>query len=169
MELIVRNARLEDVYLIHQINQKAFSAFQSFYPNGIVPALTELPQNIVEDIRGKTVLIAQYGDQIVGSIRLHFINNNIAYISRFSILHLYQKLGIGTKLLNAVVEKTKEKNGRFLTLNAHYGIKPVLQFYLKNGFMIKKISYDKCYPRAYLFRKVVEGGVNYEAMEWQVF
>lgn len=164
MEISVKKAQLKDIYLIHQINQKVFTAYQQFYPNGVVPALTETIQQIREDLNSKTVLIAWYGDKIVGSIRYHFINHHSAYVSRFSILSEYQKLGIGTKLINEVIEQLKEKNGHFLALHAHYNIKSVLQFYLKNGFHIEKIALDRGYPRAYLYRKIEKGGRVYETV-----
>lgn len=69
---------------------------------------------------------------IIGTCRL-LIENKVGKIGRMAILSKYRKQGLGSRLLDKVIEFSKDKALDALTLNAQLEAKG---FYKKNGFEV---------------------------------
>lgn len=98
---------------------------------------------------------AEIDGEIIGGIILikqDIIENWLRYVI---VSKEFRKLGIGTKLLNAVIAKLKPKDSIFV--DTGISDKIAINFYLKNGFKKRgKINnfYDKC--PAYFFEKSIK-------------
>ncbi|KAK6458981.1 acyl-CoA N-acyltransferase [Scheffersomyces xylosifermentans] len=102
------------------------------------------------------VKLAYYSELPVGAIRAKTINSshkfgsyenmlqqqlnpkivpNAVYIEVFAVLEAYRGLGIGTKLLNYLIEETKKKFIHEVVLHVHVENTASLEWYLKHGFV----------------------------------
>lgn len=59
---------------------------------------------------------------------------NAIYLEVFAVLESYRGLGIGTKLLNYLVEETKKRFVHEIILHVHVENKDAISWYLKHGF-----------------------------------
>lgn len=59
---------------------------------------------------------------------------NAVYIESFAVLEAYRHLGIGTKLLEFAIEKTKQHFVHEITAHVHVDNKEAVEWYLKHGF-----------------------------------
>ncbi|PVH17402.1 uncharacterized protein CXQ87_000287 [Candidozyma duobushaemuli] len=59
---------------------------------------------------------------------------NAIYIESFSVLEAYRQLGIGSKLLEWIIEQAKEKFIHEIFLHVHVVNKTVIEWYEKKGF-----------------------------------
>lgn len=75
--------------------------------------------------------VAYFNDKIVGTLRVRYLSKDTAKLERLAILKDYRKAGIGTKLLNFVINYLKDKMIKKLKLNAQLSAR---EFYQKNGF-----------------------------------
>ena len=58
-------------------------------------ALHETREQVQSDINEKLVYVAYIDDEVVGSVRAEFVNDETVYLSRFGVSTKYQNLGIG--------------------------------------------------------------------------
>lgn len=72
-------------------------------------------------------------DDIIGTARL-VISDKKGKIGRMCILKEYRSKGIGSKLINKIIEYSKTIGLKYLYLNAQ---KNAISFYKKNGFIVK--------------------------------
>ena len=105
---------------------------------------------IVPPLTGRVVLdeyiskIAQYadlfyamdGETICGSCMV-YLNQASAYITSIGVFPEYWRKGIGTKLLDEVVQAAKEKQIKEISLQVHADNKTALHFYEAYGFEIE--------------------------------
>lgn len=80
-----------------------------------------------------THFIVLNNDEVIGTARL-VISNRIGKIGRMCILKEYRNKGIGSKLINNIIEYSKNIGLEYIYLNAQINAIP---FYEKNGFIIK--------------------------------
>ncbi|ODV69703.1 acyl-CoA N-acyltransferase [Hyphopichia burtonii NRRL Y-1933] len=59
---------------------------------------------------------------------------NAVYIESFAVLKAYRDLGIGSRLLQYVIDKTKEKFIHQIVIHVHVDNKHAIDWYLKKGF-----------------------------------
>ena len=90
-----------------------------------------------------------YGIRYVKNI--NNIDNDLMCIEILKVVPAHQLKGIGTKLVNAIIEKAKESkcNGVFLRAKpseySSLNFEELVKFYNKFGFVeIKRISKDEC-------------------------
>ncbi len=151
---IIRKATLEDAPAISTIMQEAFNKYMKDTGlSGTMEALTESIEEIQEDILEKEVYIAIIDDNPVGSIRINFLPDNTAYISRFGVMLDYHNIGIGKSLINLVDKILKSKGVKKVSLHTASKYRDLVRFYYGRGFYIESTSTDRGYIRALLVKE----------------
>lgn len=91
-------------------------------------------------MKGKSYILC-LGGNIIGTITLRILRNNIGYIDQFAILPNYQKKGLGSDLLKFIEIEAKGLNIKTLQLDTAEPAEHLIKFYLDRGFkMVRKIS-----------------------------
>jgi ribosomal protein S18 acetylase RimI-like enzyme len=98
MDIIIRNARKEDLEILLEIQKKAFLVQAEKYDAYDIPPMVEEKDDIDLQDANLTVLVAEMNGELAGSIRL-LRDGTSAEIKRLSVSDKYQNMGIGTKLL----------------------------------------------------------------------
>jgi ribosomal protein S18 acetylase RimI-like enzyme len=115
--------------------------------------LTESIEEIEADILEKEVYIAIIDNNPVGSIRIKFLPDNTAYISRFGVMLDYHNIGIGKSLINLVDKILKSKSVKKVSLHTASKYRDLVRFYYGRGFYIESTSTDRGYIRALLVKE----------------
>ena len=79
--------------------------------------------------------------EIVGTL-FYYSKDKTSFITHFSVLPKYERLGIGSRLFNKLLEKTQNQD---IELEVHPSNKKAIEFYQKLGFLI--ISAENSYLR----------------------
>ncbi|MGL5112632.1 MAG: GNAT family N-acetyltransferase [Flavobacterium sp.] len=92
--------------------------------------------NPIEEIinKGGKIFYAKYNDEIIGTVSLLKINQDIFELSKMAITEKTQGLGIGKQLLNHVISEAKKMNSKKLILYSNRALKPALHLYTTFGF-----------------------------------
>ena len=77
-------------------------------------------------------LVCLQDDEVIGTGRLN-IENRTSIISQMAIKSVYQKQGVGAKVLNELIKFSKEKELNIVKLNAR---ETALAFYKKFNFVV---------------------------------
>lgn len=148
---IIRRAGLEDAEAIQTITREAFKKYMKDTGlTGTMEALEETLDDIRKDIEAKDVFVAFIDDVPVGTIRVHILPDNTAYISRFGVSLEYHNIGIGKSLMN-LVDKLLTTNGvKKVSLHTASKYNDLVRFYYGRGFYVDSTTKDKGYVRALL-------------------
>jgi ribosomal protein S18 acetylase RimI-like enzyme len=84
-------------------------------------------------------LVAVCKEQVIGSARLRELSTELGSIAYVAVLPEFQNQGIGTKLLEKLIEKAKERNFKTLRLMTRLS---AMGFYKKLGFLEQGIPFD---------------------------
>jgi ribosomal protein S18 acetylase RimI-like enzyme len=84
-------------------------------------------------------LVALYNDKVIGSARLRELSPELGSIAYVAVLPEFQNQGIGTKLIEQLIEKAKEQNLQTLRLMTRLS---ALGFYKRLGFSAQGTSFD---------------------------
>ncbi|MFB2877208.1 GNAT family N-acetyltransferase [Floridanema aerugineum] len=76
-------------------------------------------------------LVAVFGDRIIGSARLRKESENLGIISFVVVLPEFRNQGIGTKLIEKLIEKAQQENLHVVRLKSRI---TAIDFYKKIGF-----------------------------------
>lgn len=148
-KLYVVKAVPQDASDVLRITKEAFSKYvREANIKTPLDAVNETYENVVEDIYSKKVFLAKIGEIPVGSIRVHFISETEAYISRFGVLCNYHSRGVGKMLIYTALSYLQKTPAKTVSLHTAANYSELVSFYTHNGFVVKEISFDKGYPRA---------------------
>jgi GNAT superfamily N-acetyltransferase len=151
---IIRRASVEDAPAIQLIMQEAFRKYmQDTGLLGTMDALEESVEKITDDILTKNVYVALIDEQPVGTIRIHILPDNTAYISRFGVCLDYHNIGIGKALMNLADKVLKSKGITRVSLHTASKYKDLVRFYYGRGFYIDSTTKDRGYVRALLVKE----------------
>lgn len=151
---IIRKATLEDAPAISDIMHESFKKYMKDTGlSGTMEALRESIEEIKADIINKEVYIAIIDDNPVGSIRIEFLPDNTAYISRFGVMLDYHNIGIGKSLINLVDKILKSRGIKKVSLHTASKYRDLIRFYYGRGFYIESTSTDRGYIRALLVKE----------------
>ncbi len=151
---IIRKATIEDAPAISTIMQESFKKYmQDTGLSGTMEALSESIEEIEADILHRQVYIAIIDDIPVGSIRIKFLPDNTAYISRFGVMLDYHNIGIGKSLINLVDKVLKSKGVKKVSLHTASKYRDLIRFYYGRGFYIESTSTERGYIRALLVKE----------------
>ncbi|MDR1540669.1 MAG: GNAT family N-acetyltransferase [Clostridiales bacterium] len=147
----IRLANESDVKNIADIVKQSFTQYCNMIGIDAIEALLETEQDVLKDLRQKSVYVACWEKNPVGSIRIA-IKSDKASVSRFAIKPEYQGLGIGSDMLS-FAEKTLEAL-KIETIELYSATENcrLKNFYLSKGYQVVSIDNSKGYRRG-LFRK----------------
>jgi len=96
--LMIRKAKLDELGLILEIQMKAFNVYTDRFAAEKTPPLNESIEQIQNDFKHKTILVACLDEKIIGSVR-YDINLGVCHFDRLSVDPDYQKQGVGQQLI----------------------------------------------------------------------
>lgn len=99
--------------------------------------------------RKKVVLVAESDNDVIGYVNGYLMDKEEAYIEKVAYLDQLcvsekcRKQGVGKMLINEFTKIMKEKNAKFIKLNAFENNIPAVSLYEKEGFKEYSIYYMK--------------------------
>jgi ribosomal protein S18 acetylase RimI-like enzyme len=129
----ISRASSSDLSVILDIQKKAFRSEAVLYQNFNIQPLTQTLEEMVDECKGKVVLKAVVGGEIVGSVRANMDEGN-CWVNKLVVLPEYQKRGIGENLLREV-EKHFPNTKKF-SLATGAKSESNIRLYLKVGYQI---------------------------------
>jgi ribosomal protein S18 acetylase RimI-like enzyme len=151
---IIRRATVNDAEAIRAITTEAFKKYmEDTGLTGTMDALEESINDIKMDIESKEVFVAFIDNIPVGTIRVHILPDNTAYISRFGVSLQYHNIGIGKSLINLVDKHLKSRGVKKVSLHTASKYKDLIRFYYGRGFYIDSTTKDRGYIRALLTKE----------------
>lgn len=146
----VRKAEISDAKRIVEITSEAFLQYIKAAGIKDTPALHENEEQVIEDIKNKDVYVAVVEDEIVGSVRIHKLDEDTVYLSRFGVSMEHRNLGIGKLLMNYLDAVLMQKKVKHIVLHTASKATHLIKFYYNRGFYVDEVSKDKGYIRALL-------------------
>lgn len=98
------------------------------------------PQIEIIDKEG-FIFLAQYENQIVGSVALEKITNQQYALTRMGVNSGYQGKKIGQSLIETAIEKAKGLKLNVIVLYTNQNLISALNLYYKNGFKVVPLDY----------------------------
>ncbi|MFC5624193.1 GNAT family N-acetyltransferase [Algoriphagus winogradskyi] len=83
---------------------------------------------------GGTIIFAKQGEQIIGTVGLHKVSDEVYELIKMGVSSQAKGKGIGMMLAQAILEKAKEMGGKEVVLYTHSKLIPALRIYEKLGF-----------------------------------
>ncbi|HEY8423412.1 MAG TPA: GNAT family N-acetyltransferase [Clostridia bacterium] len=158
--LTIRRAELQDSEFIYDITKKAFKVYQNAlgeHAHFVSPALLETIDDVKHDITHNNVLIAVMDSKLVGSIRYKSLSDQLAYIYRFGVDPELNNNGVGSALINAVIDECTQKGYKAIALHTNAKYFKLAKYYYGREFYVHSTDFSKGYIRA-LFVKELNGG-----------
>ncbi len=150
---VIRKANLDDAEAIQNITKEAFKKYMKDTGlTGTMEALEESLEDIKRDIESKEVFIAIIDNIPVGTIRVHILPDNTAYISRFGVRLEYHNIGIGKSMMNLVDKLLIAKGIKKVRLHTASKYSELMQFYYSRGFYVDSTTNERGYIRALLVK-----------------
>ena len=154
VNVTVRVATIEDTDIIQKITHDAFEQYQeNLGVDNQVAALKETREDTLRDMAQKMVLLGFVNGEPLSSIRFEVIGN-LAYISRFGVLPMVQKTGIGGMLIAKVEELCREMRVKAIALHTSSKDFGLIRFYYGHGYFIHSTATDRGYIRALLVHEL---------------
>lgn len=149
----LRKAKKEDFDKIKKLLNQLWDTEKVFYENlkDSYYISEKTNKELLADIvsRKKIFLVAEYKNEIIGLIDGKIIDDleaykeKIAYINRFVVDESYRKNGVGKLLIDEFSKIVKQKECKYLKLNAFEQNIPAIDFYKNYGFEEYSIMYMK--------------------------
>ncbi|MFZ5987000.1 MAG: GNAT family N-acetyltransferase [Bacillota bacterium] len=151
---VIRRAVPDDAEAIQRITTEAFKKYmEDAGLTGSMEALDESLDDIRKDIETKDVFVAFIDDTPVGTIRVHILPDNTAYISRFGVSLKFHNIGIGKALMNLVDKLLISRGVKKVSLHTASKYRDLVRFYYGRGFYIDSTTKDRGYVRALLVKE----------------
>ena len=100
--------------------------------------LLDNPQKYLEN--GSFIFLANYNDEIVGTVTLSPLENNTFEIMKLGVIDAYKRLGIGRKLLQICIDICHEKDVKLITLDTSSKLVNAIKLYEEFGFVRTEIT-----------------------------
>ena len=85
-----RAATVSDAAKINEVIHRAFRLYaDELGPDSHVKALEEPQEKVLDDIAHNFVLVAEENGEVIGSIRIKRLNDDVAYVYRFGVDPLF--------------------------------------------------------------------------------
>jgi N-acetylglutamate synthase-like GNAT family acetyltransferase len=151
--MVIKTADMSHVDEIFALTTKCFKTYQqSIGKDCHLEALNEDRQRVVDDIKNKTIYICVENDEIIGSARV-YSNQFCAVVSRFGIDPKILSKGVGSQLMQRIIDDLKEKSVAQASLFTALENKSSVTFYQKFGFEIESTIFENGYERAFMVVK----------------
>lgn len=116
----IRKAKVSDVETIHDLIYK-------YSEQGIL--LSRTKESLYQNLQA--IFVAIYDGQVVGSASLHILDKQLAEIRSLVVDPNQEKLGIGRRLVERVIEETKQ-----IEIDKLISLTYQVEFFLKCGFEV---------------------------------
>ena len=83
---------------------------------------------------GGRVLLARVKGEIVGMVMLELQGEGVCEALKFGVKEEYREQGIGTALMEAVIQAARDAGQKTLVVTSHHKLKDALRIYEKLGF-----------------------------------
>ena len=83
---------------------------------------------------GGRVLLARCGREIVGMVMLELQGDGVCEALKFGVKEAYRQRGIGTALMEAVIQAAREAGQKTIVVTSNHKLKDALRIYEKLGF-----------------------------------
>ena len=153
----IREATLSDAPEINEITKKSFSLYRDeLHSSAPVKALSETVETVVNDITDNRVFVAEDGDteKILGSIRYTALSDELAYIYRFGVDPEINNTGIGSGLLETVINECKTIGFKAIALHTNSKYYKLARYYYGKQFFVHSTSDKKGYIRALFIKEL---------------
>lgn len=114
--------------------------------------LTHPEEALLND--GGAILFARYGKDIIGTVGLKNLGNNVMELTKMAVDERFQGLGAGKFLCRNAIEQAKEMKVEKLLLYSQTKLETALAIYRKNGFVDIPLEPGK-YKRADVMMELV--------------
>lgn len=95
-------------------------------------------------------LVAIYNSQVIGSARLRKLSPELGSIAYVAVIPEFQNQGIGTKLIDKLIEQAQEQKLKHLRLMARV---KALSFYKRFGFLERGVPFNYLdVPHIFMYR-----------------
>lgn len=155
----IRRATNEDIEQINDIIHRAFKLYaDELDKNTPVKALTESKDAVLNDIKNNNVYVAQddASGKILGSIRYAVLTNELCYIYRFGVDPNISSTGIGSTLLQTVIDQCSTDGYRAITLHTNSKYYKLARYYYGKQFFVHSTSTAKGYIRALFVKELTK-------------
>lgn len=123
MELIIRDARMEDIPALEVLEQQCFSM-----PWTAEQLIGQLPD------KNHRFVVAERAGELLGYVGMMFVLDE-GYISNVATAPAARRQGIGRALITALMEQARELELSFVTLEVRRSNEPAKALYAQQGFM----------------------------------
>ena len=83
---------------------------------------------------GGRVLLARWDREIVGMVMLELQGDGVCEALKFGVKEEYRQRGIGTALMEAVIQAAREAGQKTIVVTSNHKLKDALRIYEKLGF-----------------------------------
>ena len=83
---------------------------------------------------GGRVLLARWDREIVGMVMLELQGDGVCEALKFGVKEAYRQRGIGTALMEAVIQAAREAGQKTIVVTSNHKLKDALRIYEKLGF-----------------------------------
>ncbi len=95
---------------------------------------------------GGAILFAAYGDKIVGTVALKYIEPGLYELTKMAVDETYRGLGAGKAICAAAIDKARELGATKVLLYSQTGLQAAIGIYRKLGFVeipLEKGKYER--------------------------
>ena len=134
-----------------QGDQKFFESFnrawieEYFEMEQIDTLVLQHPEEYIIN-KGGTILMAEYGNAVVGTVALRPVNPRVYEFTKMAVDENYRGLKIGLALTNAALEEAKRLDATKVILYSNRKLEAAISLYRKVGFT--EVPVDALYKRS---------------------
>lgn len=148
-------ATLKHAKQINLITLKSFEVYKNHLTSGVkVSALTEKVEDVINDIKNHTVFVAVKHSNIIGSIRIEKLTDDLAYIYRFAVSPEVSGGGVGSALLEYAIEECEELGVKAIALHTNTKYFKLARYYYGKDFFVHSTTFDRGYIRALFIKEL---------------
>ncbi len=148
----IRSARKDEVQKLQDLNDEVFIDNSKYDPDLKVDwAQSSVGKNYFTELVNNPdalCLIAEENNVLVGYIasgpkEINYRNSKYIEIENMGISPQHRSKGIGSQLIEKVIELAKEKGFQKVFVNTYFGNTKAIDFYERNGFNKIDVSLEK--------------------------
>lgn len=148
-------AKLSQAKEINDLTLSSFVQYKQQLDHSVaVKALNETVDDVINDIKNHTVLVAVKHGKIIGSIRVEKLSDDLAYIFRFSVAPQESGTGIGSALLSYAIEECEELKVKAIALHTNTKYFKLARYYYGKDFFVHSTTFDRGYIRALFIKEL---------------
>ncbi|MCL2061059.1 MAG: GNAT family N-acetyltransferase [Firmicutes bacterium] len=153
----IRPACTADAGAIKDITHAAFKLYQDELAGAAtVTALRESTIDIVDDILHRKVFIAEENSRILGAIRYVQLSADLAYIYRFAVAPHISNTGVGSDLLEYVLNECIKLGIPAVCLHTNSKYYKLARYYYGKQFFVHSTDNSKGYIRALFVKELLK-------------